>query len=50
MVVDRRSPLHRRAQLSDENFDKGLAALERAAAEEAEPRPVEARIDLLVLR
>jgi hypothetical protein len=38
------------AQLSDEDFDRGLAALERAVADQAGPRPVEARIDLLVLR
>jgi ubiquinone/menaquinone biosynthesis C-methylase UbiE len=38
------------AQLSDEDFDRGLAALERAVADQAGPRPFEARIDLLVLR
>jgi ubiquinone/menaquinone biosynthesis C-methylase UbiE len=35
--------------ISDAEFERGLHALERAAAEETEPRPVIDQIDLLVL-
>jgi ubiquinone/menaquinone biosynthesis C-methylase UbiE len=36
--------------LTDDEFERGMAALERAAAAETTPQPVEDRLDLLVLR
>ena len=38
------------ASLSDDEFARGMRALERAAAEETTPRPVTDRLDLLALR
>ena len=37
-------------QLPDDEFDEGLHKLERAAAAEADPRPVFRPLDLVVLR